>query len=366
MTEATEVLALVGDSNVTRHLDSTKAANPSDHSLRQSHFIADFNAIQLQSALTSQNKHRKFVVIAALTNPITCCTFLGGDQLIIDVRLFFHQVCSWIQQGRAFDDGTNSTVQIQPPQFCLHPVWYHQYYTTVMAIFEEVFRSPGPQVWILPPFMDPEFEDDGYHYTSQSGHLFIHHLINSSHQILGSSVKPDHTAQAHSSQLQGVRSEISKLRFKQVQVTAKQEEEVDGRLNCESEDEFFIAGLSVAKSDSWKERQDSYFKATKDFLIKFCPALASVSIKLCRVITTSPRLFLNVECDTLEAGTRVRKEWAKVVKSSVAKKNYPNITIVNTVTTGTRVHYFIYFSASFHLPYQQDSASDLPHLQSDS
>ena len=55
------------------------------------------------------------MVIAALTNPITCCTFLGGDQLIIDVRLFLQQVCSWIQQGRAFDDGTNSTMFILPP-----------------------------------------------------------------------------------------------------------------------------------------------------------------------------------------------------------------------------------------------------------
>jgi hypothetical protein len=33
----------------------------------------------------------------------------------------------------------------------------------------------------------------------------------------------------------------------------------------------------------------------------------------------------------------VRKEWAKVVKSGTAKKSYPSITIVNSVTTGTRV-----------------------------
>ena len=71
--------------------------------------------------------------------------------------------------------------------------------------------------------------------------------------------------------------------------------------------------------------------------MKFCPVLAYVSIKFCRVITTSPRLFLNVECDTMESATRVRKEWAKVVKSGATKKNYPNITIVNSVTTGTRV-----------------------------
>ena len=93
-----------------------------------------------------------------------------------------------------------------------------------MAVFEEVFKAPCPQIWILPPFMDPEFEDDGYHYTSSSGHLFVQHPINAAHQILGSSVKADPTAQAHSTQLQGVRSEISELRFKQVQITAKQEE----------------------------------------------------------------------------------------------------------------------------------------------
>ena len=111
----TEVISIVGDSNVNRHLDSAKAANPIDHCLHQSHLIAAFNAMQLQSYLASQNENRKVVVIAALTNPITCCTFLGGDQLIIDVRLFLQQVCSWIQQGRAFDDGTNSTMLIIPP-----------------------------------------------------------------------------------------------------------------------------------------------------------------------------------------------------------------------------------------------------------
>ena len=78
-----------------------------------------------------------------------------------------------------------------------------------------------------------------------------------------------------------------------------------------------------------------------NFKSKFCPALSSVSIKFCRVITTSPRLFPNVECDTIESGTRVRKEWAKVVKSGTAKKSYPNIIIVNSVTTGTWVRYAI-------------------------
>ena len=221
-----------------------------------------------------------------------------------------------------------------PPQFRLHPSWYRQYYTTIMAIFEEVFRAPGPNIWILPLFMDPEFEDDGYHFTPTSGHLHVHHLINSAHQILGASVKPDPVAQSHSSQLQGVRHEVSEIRFKQVQITAKQEEEVDGRLNTEAENQFVISGLSIARLDSWQERQDAYVRTIKEFLIKFCPSLSSISIKFCRVITTAPRLFLNVECDTVESGIRVRKEWAKIVKSGAAKKSF---SIVNSVTLGTRV-----------------------------
>jgi hypothetical protein len=84
----TEVISIVGDSNVKCNLDSAKAANPSDHCLHQSHLIVAFNAVQLQSSLVSQNEHRWVVVLAALSNPITCFTFLGGDQLIIDVRLF--------------------------------------------------------------------------------------------------------------------------------------------------------------------------------------------------------------------------------------------------------------------------------------
>jgi hypothetical protein len=131
-----EVLAVVGDSNVNCHLDQAKAANPADHSLCQSHLITAFNGAQLQSSLTSQHEHRRFVVVAALKNPVTNLVFLGGDQLIIDVRLFLQQLCSWIEQGRNYDDGTNSNVFILPPQFRRHPSWYQQFYTTIMAIFE--------------------------------------------------------------------------------------------------------------------------------------------------------------------------------------------------------------------------------------
>jgi len=207
--------------------------------------------MQLETALISQNQHRKVVVVAALTNTITCTTFLRGDQFIHAARIFFQKVISWIQQGRSFDDGTNHTVLILPSPFRLQPHSYCQYYTSVLAVFDEVFRAPGPQTWILPQFTNPEFEEDGYHYTFISGHLYVEHLINSTHQILGSTVKPDATAQALSSQLQGVRSKISELRFKQIQTTARQEEEEDGRLNTESENPFVIAGLSVTKAETW-------------------------------------------------------------------------------------------------------------------
>jgi hypothetical protein len=32
----------------------------------------------------------------------------------------------------------------------------------------------------------------------------------------------------------------------------------------------------------------------------------------------------------VESGTRVRKEWAKIVKSGAAKKNFPRVSIVNS------------------------------------
>jgi hypothetical protein len=80
-----------------------------------------------------------------------------------------------------------------------------------------------------------------------------------------------------------------------------------------------------------------FVSATKELLVRFCPSLSTVLIKFCRVVTTRPRLFLNVECDTVEAGTKVRQEWAKLVKSGDARKRFSDITITNSVTLGTRV-----------------------------
>jgi len=119
----TEVVSIIGDSNVNRHLDTAKSANPHLHCLRQSHLIPAFNAMQLETALTSKNEHRKVVVVAALTNMITYTAFLGGGQLIQNAKIFFQQVISWIQQGRSFDDGTNHTVLILPLHLCSGVFW---------------------------------------------------------------------------------------------------------------------------------------------------------------------------------------------------------------------------------------------------
>ena len=276
---------------------------------------------------------------------------------------------------------------ILPPQLRLQPHWYRQYYSCVLAVFKEAFRAPGPQIWILPPFLNSEFEEDGYHYNSISGHLYVQHLVNSAHHILNSSVKPDATAQAICSQLQGIRPEVSKLRFKQMQTTARQEEEEDGHLNTEAKNQFVIAGLSIAKADTWQDRQASYVKATKNFLVKFCPALSSVAIKFCRVISSTPRLFLNVECDTVESSFKVRQEWAKLVKSGITKKTYRNITVANSVTTGIRMRctilrayakaylkeqsprfshcHSLHFAAPLRVSSWQDSSSDFIDLLPD-
>jgi hypothetical protein len=106
--------------------------------------------------------------------------------------------------------------------------------------------------------MDPEFEADGLHYTAASGLLYVEHLVHVTHSIIESSVKPDPVAQSHSSQLQGICHEVSELRFNQILISAKQEEETDGRLNSEAENQFVIAGLKVANSSTWQERHPGY------------------------------------------------------------------------------------------------------------
>jgi hypothetical protein len=50
----TEVISIIGNSKVNRHLDSAKSGYPSDHCLRQSHLIAAFNAIANGQYIKSQ------------------------------------------------------------------------------------------------------------------------------------------------------------------------------------------------------------------------------------------------------------------------------------------------------------------------
>ena len=63
-TDMSEIVAIIGDSSVNRHLDSAKSANPSLLCLRQSHLIPAFNAMELETAVSSQNEHRKILCYA--------------------------------------------------------------------------------------------------------------------------------------------------------------------------------------------------------------------------------------------------------------------------------------------------------------
>ena len=82
------VVSIIDDSNVNQHLDSAKSANSHLHCLCQSHIIPAFNPMQLETDLISQNEHCKVVVVAALANTITCTAFLGGEQLMLDAKIF--------------------------------------------------------------------------------------------------------------------------------------------------------------------------------------------------------------------------------------------------------------------------------------
>ena len=53
-----EVLSIMGDSNVNHHLNQAKAANPADNLIRQSHLVTAFNGEQLHSSMvTNVIKH---------------------------------------------------------------------------------------------------------------------------------------------------------------------------------------------------------------------------------------------------------------------------------------------------------------------
>jgi hypothetical protein len=109
-----------------------------------------------------------------------------------------------------------------------------------------------------------------------------------------------------------------------------------------NEHRFLLAGLKLEKLADWAARQAAYLTAVKELLVKLRPEFATeVDIKFVRAVSLGrgqdARLFLSVDCGSVEQSFRVRNHWGQLMRNGSARRDFPNLMVHNVITLGTRI-----------------------------
>jgi hypothetical protein len=112
-----------------------------------------------------------------------------------------------------------------------------------------------------------------------------------------------------------------------------------------NEHRFLLAGLKLPRLADWTARQAAYLDAAKSFVLKLNPEFTSIEVTFVKAINIGkkedPRLFLSVDCKTVEQSATVRSYWGQLMRNGTARRDFSDIQVHNVVTLATRVRIHI-------------------------
>ncbi len=148
-----------------------------------------------------------------------------------------------------------------PPMYRESPFWYKRSYPSIMASFSAAFRQPDGCTYILTNYPRPTFEKDGVHLSTDEGprydflkerltlvkiaaiapfhkllfilFRFICHMVEEVFKFGDSRLDPtlESCLNLQANHNEGFAQRLTDVEFILAEVTVRQEEERDGRLN---------------------------------------------------------------------------------------------------------------------------------------
>jgi hypothetical protein len=95
---------LYGDSNIARFLSAVKDRNP-DPQYQTITLTKTTNLVTLRDALSKPEACHSTIIISAITNLLTSKYFDDYVKMMQHCKATFHDVLSWVQEGRNHLDG---------------------------------------------------------------------------------------------------------------------------------------------------------------------------------------------------------------------------------------------------------------------
>ena len=173
------VFALLGDSNIQRHINKTSLrASPG---LKSAQVLPCGHVGIFQETLGKVRPDVSVCIVSCLTN------FLTGADGPPPVS---HRIDAVLQTilASVVEFCTNQPDRLcllSPPMYRTAPVWYREGLPEVLTLFSQTFSASRPDnLRILPSFPTPEFEADGVHLTAYSGLEYVLHLFDAAQDLI--------------------------------------------------------------------------------------------------------------------------------------------------------------------------------------
>jgi hypothetical protein len=243
-------------------------------------------------------------------------------------------------------------VIVCPPMFRRSPIWYREGLPEVMTRFSASFVKNSLMVknlFAMPGFPTPTFEEDGIHLTAYSGYQYVLHLFSRSQTLLDAiSASPDTPIPVSSEdvrvvqdRLMAAEQDLRRLSSAFDLKTAADAELACFRMNERTENSLIISGLPKIRSGlSGAEWQSK----AKDSVMSVIKNLTTLEFKIIVVHNVTGRgpdspVTYSVRLDNVEASRSIRSRFSGFFKggSDTRPPEYHNISISNVITKETRI-----------------------------
>jgi hypothetical protein len=341
----TRVFALIGDSNIRRHVNRmSRKANPG---MKNCQVIPCGSMELLNEALVSVPDTANVCLLACVTNFIT-----GAPNTSTSVGPRVSPVLDDLVSalGIVVEARPTLKVLVSPPMYRTSPVWYRDGLPEILSKFSEVFKESGfTNVHLLPSFATPDFESDGVHLTSYSGLEFITHLFEESDALLDNLAKTPtercninlESTRVLQDRMMVLEQDHRRLNKVVENKSAVDAELADFRENERFEDFFVISGLPQIPSSmtgkDWQARAIQDVQVVVRQLINRDADIIVVQNATAR--KPDSEVTYNVKLSSVDESRSIRRKFGSYFLGN--KDSRPDalkaISIKNRVTPDTRI-----------------------------
>lgn len=339
------VFSLVGDSNVSRHMNPT---NRRDRPAMEAAEVLPCTRVEaFRTTLCSVREESTVCIVSCITNFLTSSS--SSDTLSLRVDPVFKDFFSTIvSECERFP---SRKYLVCPPMYRRAPLWYRDGLPEILTRFSSSYQVlSASNLLLLPSFATPAYESDGVHLNAYSGLEFVLHLFDSANQLLTNlastpEIRASKTLEANRSlgdRVVALEQGLTRLNSGFELKTAVDAELSDYRANERLEDSFVVTGLQRLPSGltgkAWQERAQS---DVRKMLSKLLPGNGFKIIVVHNITGRSPgsEVSYTVKLDSSTDSQAIRAKFGSFFAGGQDRRpqEFKNVGVSNCVTRETRV-----------------------------